>query len=141
MLALVVTGCQAPAAPAPAASPAPGPTPAAFRFSTAAIGPTALAGGAVVVDPGVLCPVTALRVVGAGLPPGRVEVGLAGGEPGGPIDVRPDGSFDLTLPLPAGGPAEVQVAHGTSRVQVPVPACSSAPAVPGLVVAASRVVQ
>ena len=140
--AALLAACQA-AAPAPAPS-AVGPTAAAIRFSTAAVGPVALAGGAVVVDPGVLCPAPALRVVGAGLPPGRVALALDPGGPAGePVEVRRDGSFDRTLAAPAGAVAVV-VTHDaapTGPARVLVPACAPAPVAPGLVVAAARVVQ
>lgn len=143
--ALLLTACQAPPPPAP--TPSAGPTPGAIRFSTAAIGPVALAGGAVVVDPGVLCPAASLRVVGAGLPPGRVAITLepAGQAAGDPADIRPDGSFDRTLPfpgLPAGtGRLAVVVTLGDARATVPLPVCIPASPVPGLVLTGFRVVQ
>lgn len=140
-LALLLCACQAPPAPAPS----PGPTPGAIRFSTAAIGPVPIAGGAVVVDPGPLCPATGLRVVGAGLPPGEVRLLT---EPGAadpdPIAVRADGSFDRTLPVPSlapGSPMSVNVFHGASFATVPFTTCTPASPVPGLVLGGAGVVQ
>ncbi len=144
-LFLLLAACQAPPAPAPA--PSAGPTPGAIRFSTAAVGPTSLTGGAVVVDPGVLCPAGTLRIVGAGLPPGRVGIMLSppGQADADPPEIRPDGSFDRTLPFPSLPPGtqrlEVVVTLGEARAVVPLAVCTPASPVPGLVLTGVRVVQ
>lgn len=110
------------------------------------MGPVSLAGGAVVVDPGVLCPAASLRIVGAGLPPGGVGITVTppGVAIGDPPTIRPDGSFDRTLPMPAlppGSRLEVVVSHGDARAVVPLVACTPASPVPGLVLTGIRVVQ
>ena len=143
-LLLCLSACQAAAGPE---APAPvGPTPGAIRFSSAAVGPVSLAGGAVVADPGVLCPGASVRVVGAGLPAGQVVLSLTpgGGPASGPLAIRADGSFDATVPLPSLAPGsryEIGVALGEARAALPLAACTPGPTAPGLVLGAAGVVQ
>lgn len=120
-LALLLVACTPAAAPTP-----PTQTSAAFLLSEDAAGPTALAGGAVVLDPGNACPGNSLRLVGAGLPPGEVTID-ANGQAIGPLSVRPDGSFEqrLTLAGPAGG--AILVRHGGAVARFPLPTCTPWP--------------